>query len=111
MAYEEHAPSPAGFAARRPAAVSCWMCGIRLQHNHMVPDGGSACGDIRWYCKDTRACTERWTSARRQARAAAIASRRSAIAAPLSATTPATPGPTPAAGGARGAATAGSPPR
>jgi hypothetical protein len=83
MAHEEHASSAAGFAARRPATVSCWMCGIRLQQNQMVPDGGSACGNIRWYCKDTRACTERWTSARRQARAAGGASERSAIAARL----------------------------
>ena len=79
MADEERAPSAAGLAARRPAVVSGWMCGIRLQQNQMVPDGGSACGDIRWYCEDTRACTERWTSARHEARAAAAASARSAI--------------------------------
>jgi hypothetical protein len=28
----------------------------------MVADGGSACADIRWYCRDMRACTERWTA-------------------------------------------------
>jgi len=27
----------------------------------MVPDGGSACADVRWYCRDMRACTGRWT--------------------------------------------------
>jgi hypothetical protein len=28
----------------------------------MVPDGGQACVDIRWYCKDAKSCTERWTA-------------------------------------------------
>jgi len=28
----------------------------------MVPDGGQACADIRWYCKDAKSCTERWTA-------------------------------------------------
>src|SRR5215472_1018419 len=41
-----------------PLVTSCWMCGIRLSADHMVADGGSACDDIRWYCQDTRACTE-----------------------------------------------------
>jgi hypothetical protein len=81
MADEERAPSAAGFAARRPAVVSCWMCGLRVQQNQMVPDGGRACADIRWYCEDARACTERWTSTRREARVAGAASERSAIAA------------------------------
>jgi len=52
------APVPAAPAAIR----SCWICGIRLPAEHMVADGGSACADIRWYCRDMRACTERWTS-------------------------------------------------
>jgi hypothetical protein len=56
--------------ARRAAVVSCWMCGIGLHHSQMVPDGGDACLDVRWYCQDARACTERWTSTRRLARAA-----------------------------------------
>lgn len=55
--------------ARRSAIVSCWLCGISLHQNQMVPDGDSACHDIRWYCQDTRACSERWPSARRQQRA------------------------------------------
>ena len=80
MTNETRTPSAEGFAARRPAVVSCWMCGIRLQHTQMVPDGGRACGDVRWYCRDTRACTERWTSARRQARAAGAAPGRGAVA-------------------------------
>jgi hypothetical protein len=48
---------------------SCWMCGIRLSADQLVADGGSACADLRWYCRDTWACTERWTS--RSARLAA----------------------------------------
>jgi len=28
----------------------------------MVPDGGQACADVRWYCQDTKSCTERWTA-------------------------------------------------
>jgi len=28
----------------------------------MVADGGNACADVRWFCLDTSACTERWTS-------------------------------------------------
>ena len=56
--------------AAQATAKSCWMCGIRLSEDQMVADGGSACLDLRWYCRDTRACTERWTS--RPARQAAI---------------------------------------
>ena len=40
---------------------SCWICGIRLPAERMVADGGSACADVRWYCRDMRACTQRWT--------------------------------------------------
>jgi hypothetical protein len=48
---------------REPALVrSCWMCGIRLPADQMVADGGSACPDLRWYCRDTAGCTERWTA-------------------------------------------------
>jgi hypothetical protein len=56
--------------AEQANARSCWMCGIRLPADQMVADGGSASLDLRWYCQDTRACTERWTS--RSARPAAI---------------------------------------
>ena len=45
-----------------PAVQSCWLCGTRLPAREMVADGGSACADLRWYCADTRQCTERWTS-------------------------------------------------
>jgi hypothetical protein len=40
---------------------SCWICGIRLPVERMVADGGSACADVRFYCRDMRACTQRWT--------------------------------------------------
>ena len=58
-------------APTEPAVVrSCWMCGIRLSAGQMVADGGSACADVRWYCLDTRGCTDRWT--RRLARSAGL---------------------------------------
>jgi hypothetical protein len=56
-----------------PAAVeACWMCGIRLPAEFLVPDGGSACADVRWYCVDTWGCTERWTSRRSRPAGAAL---------------------------------------
>lgn len=50
--------APAGPALIR----ACWLCGIHLPAEQMVADGGSACADIRWYCANKRACTERWTA-------------------------------------------------
>lgn len=53
--------------AGKPAADDqgrCWLCGARLGVHQLVADGGSACEDVRWYCRDTRACTERWTAQR-----------------------------------------------
>jgi len=48
----------------RPLEVAeCAMCGIALPLALLVPDGGQACADIGWYCKDVRSCTERWTTA------------------------------------------------
>jgi hypothetical protein len=44
-------------------AAQCSMCGIAQPLGLLVPDGGQACADIRWYCKDARSCTERWTTA------------------------------------------------
>jgi len=51
-------------------AAQCAMCGIALPLGLLVPDGGQACADIRWYCKDAKSCTERWTTARPARRAA-----------------------------------------
>ena len=49
----------------RPLEVAqCTLCGIALPLGLLVPDGGPACADIRWYCKDAKSCTERWTTAR-----------------------------------------------
>ena len=42
--------------------AQCSLCGIALPTGLLVPDGGQACADIRWYCKDAKACTERWTA-------------------------------------------------
>jgi hypothetical protein len=41
---------------------ACWLCGIRLPVAQLVADGGDACPDVRWYCRDARACTQRWTT-------------------------------------------------
>jgi hypothetical protein len=35
---------------RQPSA----LCGIALPPGLLIPDGGQACADIRWYCKDAR---------------------------------------------------------
>lgn len=54
----------------RPLEVAqCSMCSITLPLGLLVPDGGQACADIQWYCKDVRSCTERWTTARPPGRA------------------------------------------
>jgi hypothetical protein len=75
MADKTGMPSAGALAARQAAVVSCWMCGIGLHYSQMVPDGGNACDDIRWYCQDARACTERWILTRRQMRASALPGR------------------------------------
>jgi hypothetical protein len=52
-------------AGRRALQVArCALCGLELPLGLMVPDGGHACADLRWYCKDAKACTERWTARR-----------------------------------------------
>lgn len=65
MAGETRRPRGKGSGARRAGVVSCWMCGIRLHSSKMLPDGGDWCDDIRWYCLDAEACTQRWTTSRR----------------------------------------------
>jgi|SRR5579862_341923 len=65
-------PAPAQRDQLRPLEVAqCAMCGIALPLGLLVPDGGQGCADIRWYCKDARSCTERWTSERPPRRATA----------------------------------------
>ncbi len=47
----------------RPLEIAqCSMCGTALPLGLLVADGGQACADIRWYCKDVKSCTERWTA-------------------------------------------------
>jgi hypothetical protein len=49
----------------RPLDVAeCSLCGIAHPLGLLVPDGSPAHTDVRWYCKDVRSCTERWTTAR-----------------------------------------------
>jgi len=66
----------------RPLEVAqCSLCGIARPLGLLVPDGGQACADIRWYCKDAISCTERWTVARRQPGAYVPTTPRSALVA------------------------------
>jgi len=67
----------------RPLEIAqCSMCGIALPLGLLVPDGGQACADVRWYCKDALSCTERWTTARPPGRADMPAAPGSALAGP-----------------------------
>ena len=47
---------------RPPPSTQCSLCGIVLPLDLMMPDGGQACPDIRWYCQDAESCTQRWTA-------------------------------------------------
>ena len=61
----EPPPAPLPCDRLRPLEVAqCALCGIARPLGLLVPDGSQACADIRWYCKDAKACTERWTTAR-----------------------------------------------
>jgi hypothetical protein len=62
MAGESSAPAQRENLRRSLQAAHCSLCGTLLPVGLMVPDGGQACADIRWYCKDARSCTERWTA-------------------------------------------------
>jgi len=57
-----------GISAQHAAIVSCWLCGISQHSNRMLPDGGDACHDVRWYCSDVQSCTHRWISEAAQVR-------------------------------------------
>jgi hypothetical protein len=88
----EQLPADPGLALAEPPAAAkpdrlrplqvaqCSLCGIARPIGLLVPDGGQACADIRWYCKDARSCTERWTTARPPARARAQAVPETAVA-------------------------------
>ena len=44
-----------GDARYRPLQVAqCSLCGIALPLGLLVPDGGEACADVLWYCKDAK---------------------------------------------------------
>ena len=60
------AAGPGGNHLRPLEAAQCALCGIASPLGLLVPDGGGACADIRWYCKDTKSCTERWTARARR---------------------------------------------
>ena len=90
-----------GSLTRRTAVVSCWLCGIRLHQNQMAPDGGNACPDLRWYCTDIQACTNRWPSAQRQKRAAETAAPGNATPAPSAQTAQSSADDTPSQPGSR----------
>ena len=64
------APEPDEGGLRPLEVAGCSMCGVTLPLGLLVPDGSQACADIRWYCKDVKSCTERWTAALQQAPAA-----------------------------------------
>jgi hypothetical protein len=72
--FEQSPVSPAPEQAERlttmrrdhPRALEvaqCSLCGTALPLGLLVPDGGQACADVRWYCKDAMSCTKRWTAA------------------------------------------------
>lgn len=54
-----------GIHAFDAAIVSCWLCGISVHSNRMLPDGGDACDDVRWYCTDVQSCMHRWMASAR----------------------------------------------
>ena len=55
---------PADSRLRPLEVAECSMCGVAQPLGLLVPDGGDACTDIHWYCKDVKSCTERWTTDR-----------------------------------------------
>jgi hypothetical protein len=56
------AAARAGDSPGELADATCALCGIQLSIISLVPDGGHACADVRWYCRDIISCTERWTA-------------------------------------------------
>ena len=63
LALAEPPAAPKRDQLRPLQAAQCSLCGIARPLGLLVPDGGQACADIRWYCKDAKSCTERWTAA------------------------------------------------
>jgi hypothetical protein len=63
LALAEPPAAPQSDQLRPLQTAQCSLCGITRPLGLLVPDGGQACADIRWYCKDAKSCTERWTTA------------------------------------------------
>ena len=63
LAQPEENLAGGGRAVRPLDVAQCALCGFTHPLGLLVPDGGPSCDDVRWYCKDARACTERWTAA------------------------------------------------
>ena len=61
------ADSPAagqdGNRLRALEVAPCSLCGVTRPLGLLFPDGDRTSEDVRWYCRDVRSCTERWTSA------------------------------------------------
>jgi hypothetical protein len=75
-------PAVTALGNRALLVAKCSLCGLERPTGLMVPDGGEACDDLRWYCKDARSCTQRWTSHLREPGAGSTAAPGPAAAAP-----------------------------
>jgi len=54
---------PDGNHRRALEVAPCSLCGVARPLGLLVPDSDPTSADVRWYCKDIRSCTERWTAA------------------------------------------------
>jgi hypothetical protein len=61
---EPSAPAPGDHHLRPLDAAVCSLCGAARPLGLLVPDGNPESADVRWYCKDVKSCTQRWTTAR-----------------------------------------------
>jgi hypothetical protein len=82
MAAPASSPAATALGNRALQVAKCSLCGLERPTGLMVPDGGEACDDLRWYCKDARSCTQRWTSHLREPGAGSTAAPESAATAP-----------------------------
>lgn len=69
--------------SRALQVARCSLCGLERPVGLMVPDGGEACDDVRWYCKDAQTCTLRWTSRAAELAAGNTAAREPGQAEPM----------------------------
>jgi hypothetical protein len=61
---EPTAATPGDHRLRPLDAAVCSLCGVARPLGLLVPDGSPESADVRWYCKDVKSCTQRWTTAR-----------------------------------------------